>query len=142
MKQVKNDAVVIDAAEAGHLKGLARQAMQRNPVVAHRLLDELASADLVETDAMPRDVVTIGSRVTFHDGVRRTERTVTLVYPENADLMQGRVSVITALGVSLLGLSPGARFLWDPHSPTGQSLTVLRVGSPEPGTHARCKSVV
>lgn len=132
MKQMQDDGVIIDAAQAGHLEFLAQKAMQRHPVMAERLLDELARARLVQTADMPSDVVTIGSLVTFRDGPGRGERTITLVYPEHVDLVQGRVSVMTPLGVSLLGLSPGAQFFWDPQSRTGQPLTVLRVETPGP----------
>jgi regulator of nucleoside diphosphate kinase len=56
---------------------------------------------------------------------------VTLVYPHEADLDAGRISVLTPVGAALIGLSVGQSIEWQ--SPTGgwRSLTVLRVHDPE-----------
>lgn len=132
MPQTSNaPAVIVDAAEIDHLETLAANAMERNPTVANRLLDELARARIVETGAMPADTVTIGSRVTFRNESSRVEQTVTLVYPEHADISRGQVSVMTPIGVALLGLAQGAGFVWDARDRSRHQLTVLRVEAPE-----------
>lgn len=47
----------------------------------------------------------MGSRVTFRDDVTAQVRTVVLVDPEEADLSEGRISVLTPVGAALIGLS-------------------------------------
>ncbi|QYX58206.1 nucleoside diphosphate kinase regulator [Roseovarius sp. SCSIO 43702] len=123
-------AVIVDAAELDHLESLAANAMQRQPAVADKLLDELGRAEIVETDRMPRDVVTIGSRVTFRNESTRAEQTITLVYPEDADISRGCVSIVTPIGAALLGLAEGAQFAWDARDSTRHQLTVLKVEPP------------
>ena len=51
---------------------------------------------------------------------------MTLVFPDEADLASGKVSVMTPVGVALIGLSVGQSIEW--RTPGGaRSLTVLKV---------------
>src|SRR5690606_40665024 len=81
--------------------------------LADRLLDELGRARIVPAGKMPKSVVAIGSRVTYRDEAAGQVKSVTLVYPEEADITRQRVSVMTPIGVALLGLAEGAAFYWD-----------------------------
>jgi regulator of nucleoside diphosphate kinase len=54
-------------------------------------------------------------------------RTVTLVYPDEADLTQGRISVLTPVGAALIGLSVSQSIEWETVSGGRRSLTVLAV---------------
>jgi regulator of nucleoside diphosphate kinase len=72
--------------------------------------------------------VAIGNRVTYRDEASGDERTVILVFPEDADVARDRISVVTPLGVALLGLAEGASFHWDTRDKRRLRLTVLRVG--------------
>lgn len=49
------------------------------------------------------NVVTTDSRVTIRDMVTREVMEVTLVWPEEAEPQNGRVSVVSAVGAALLG---------------------------------------
>lgn len=122
--------LVINADELAHLEGLAEGAYQRNPALADRLLDELGRARIVPAAKMPADVVTIGSRVSYRDESTGQEKTVTLVYPEDADISRGQVSIMTPIGVSLIGLAEGAAFYWDTRDDQRRMLTVIDVAQP------------
>lgn len=122
--------IVINAADLAHIEALAEGALQRSPALADRLLEELSRATVVESASMPANVVSIGSRVTYRDESTGQEKSVTLVYPENADIMQQRISVMTPIGVALLGLAEGAGFFWDTRNDQRRALTVLRVEQP------------
>lgn len=50
--------------------------------------------------------------------------------PENADIMRHRISIITPIGVALLGLSEGAAFYWDTRNNQRRTLTVIGVAPP------------
>jgi len=119
--------LVLSAATVNRIESLAESAMQRNPAMADRLLDEIARARIVPPDDLPGNVVAIGNAVTYRDESTGQERTVTLVFPENADIDRQQISVITPLGVALIGLAEGASFYWDTRDDQRRMLTVIRV---------------
>jgi regulator of nucleoside diphosphate kinase len=106
-------ALIIDADDYERLIGIARGALQQQPALAEQLLEEVERADLRPSAEMPLDVVAIGSDVTFHETDSDQTRTVRLVFPRDADLDKGRVSVLTPLGAGLLGLSIGQNISWE-----------------------------
>lgn len=126
-RRARNPKIVINADDLDHLEALAEGAMARNATLADRLLDELGRAKVVPSAKMPASVVAIGSTVTYRDETSGQERTVTLVYPEDADIAQGRISVMTPIGVALLGLPEGASFHWDTRAEQRRTLTVIAV---------------
>jgi regulator of nucleoside diphosphate kinase len=106
-------ALIIDADDYERLIGIAMGAMQQQPALAEQLLEEIERADLRPSAEMPLDVVAIGSDVTFHETDSDQTRTVRIVFPRDADLDRGRVSVLTPLGAGLLGLSIGQNIRWE-----------------------------
>jgi len=68
---------------------------------------ELTGGTVVAPASVPKDVVTMNSRVRFRDLATGERETYTLVYPEMADLELERLSVLTPLGAALLGASVG-----------------------------------
>lgn len=125
--------VVINADDLAHIEALAEGAMGRNPDLANRLLDEIGRARIVKPAKMPANVVAIGSTVTYRDDATGAERTVTLTYPEDADIARQRISLVTPIGVALLGLAEGAVFHWDTRAGQRKMLEVIRVKAPGPG---------
>lgn len=71
-------------------------------------LEELLDvAQIVQPDRVPRHVVTMNSTVRFEDVVTREQRTVTIAYPNAAEPSQGRISVLSPVGMALIGLGEG-----------------------------------
>ena len=68
---------------------------------------ELDRASIVSAQAVPSDVITMHSQARLQDLKTGRERTFTLVYRRGIDLEQGRISVMTALGIALLGCRVG-----------------------------------
>src|SRR5687768_16528688 len=68
---------------------------------------EIDRARVVEPTRVPRDVVTMGSTVRLSDLAREREEIYTLAYPDEADLRDGRLSVLSPLGTALLGARAG-----------------------------------
>ena len=131
--QMRAPKIVISEDQLGHIEALAEGAMLRNPALAERLLEEIGRARIAKPNKMPRDVVFIGSSVTYRDEATGLHKTVTLVYPEHADIMRQRVSIMTPIGVTLLGLSKGAAFYWDTRNNQRRILTVIEVTQPSEG---------
>lgn len=79
---------------------------------------ELSRAEVVASEAIPSDVVTMNSDVTFIDVATGNERTVRLVYPGQADADKGWISILAPIGIALLGLRKGQEIDWS--TPGGQ----------------------
>lgn len=101
MKQEQSITITnLDLARLGHLRG------------ATDLAPELDRADIVPFHAVPPDVVTMNSRVAFRDETTGESRVVTIVYPQEADPSEGKISVMAPVGSALLGLSVGQSIDW------------------------------
>jgi regulator of nucleoside diphosphate kinase len=115
--------IVVTTVDFDRLRGLAQAATPAADLLAR----EIERARLIEPEAAGDKLVTMNARVRYRDDVTGQERTVTLVYPGEADIEAGRLSVLTPVGAALIGLSVGQSIEWE--SPSGglRSLTVLRV---------------
>ena len=109
--------LTISDQDLARLEAMAANKLSQDPDLANHLLEELGRARIVPAHKLPRTVAAIG-------------RSVTLVFPENADIASGRVSVMTPIGVALIGLSEGASFHWETRAHAIRRLTVLRVAEP------------
>lgn len=76
------------------------------------LMGELDRAIVVSSRAVPPDVVTMNSKVRLYDLDLEEELVVTLVFPEAADPMEGKVSVLAPVGMAMLGYRVGDTFEW------------------------------
>lgn len=85
----------------------------REIVGEHDLAEELDRAIVVPSDRIREDTVTMHSRVIYRDENTGMTREVELVYPDEADPMAGRVSVLAPVGCALLGLRAGQAIDWD-----------------------------
>lgn len=119
--------VIIDAAYYDRLEKIAYGAQQRFPSVAARLLQEIDRGLIVSSEKMPADVVNIGSEVTYRDDISGSDHTVTLVLPAEANISEGRVSVLTPVGAALIGLSEGASIDWETNAGERRQLTIIQV---------------
>jgi regulator of nucleoside diphosphate kinase len=90
------------------------------------LLHELERARTVAEEAMPRSVVRMGSTVRYRSS-GGGERTIRLVYPREADISLGRISVMTPVGVALLGVREGQSISYRARDGRRHALTVLEV---------------
>ncbi|HEX7045824.1 MAG TPA: GreA/GreB family elongation factor [Burkholderiales bacterium] len=109
----------VDFVRLQHLIAVERRAA-RSPILARRrwLSDEdtacldalekkLASARLGGPVSLPKDVITLNARGRLRDSAANTVRDFTLVLPERADGRVGLISVLSPLGVALIGSRTG-----------------------------------
>jgi len=78
-----------------------------------RLQLEINRAEVVPSQDIPSDVITMNSTVCIEDLDTKEEEIYTLVFPENADLRQGRISVLAPIGTAMLGFEVGDTFEWE-----------------------------
>nr|WP_105383506.1 nucleoside diphosphate kinase regulator [Neorhizobium alkalisoli] len=119
-------SIIVRQTEHSRLTSLALAAPGRDLDVADELLSELERASVVVDVDFPGEVVGIGSTVSYETESGQT-RTVTLCYPGDADIEQSMVSVMTPIGVALLGLSPGQSINWSGRDGHVHRLTVTCV---------------
>jgi regulator of nucleoside diphosphate kinase len=123
-------AITLGHADHRQLIVLAMAGIGHTAEDADGLLYELERAQVVPDGAVPDDVVRMGSFIRFRtDG--GNEREVELVYPADADIAAGRVSVLTPVGTALLGLRSGQSITWLTRDGRKQLLTVLGVTQPD-----------
>ena len=84
----------------------------RDAAFLKELAHELAIAETVDSKAVPADVVTMNSRVVVKDVASGETSEYTLVFPEQADVAQGRLSVVSPIGTAILGYAKGDVIAW------------------------------
>jgi len=73
---------------------------------------ELERAIVVAREALPLDVVAMYSKVRYRDEHAGMSREIQIVYPEEADIAHGKISVLAPVGAALLGLAVGQAIDW------------------------------
>ena len=84
----------------------------QSPAQAEALAELIDAADQVPPQQIAGDIVTMYSKLRVADAAGGAERSVTLVYPADADAAQGMISVLSPLGTALLGLRAGEVARW------------------------------
>lgn len=82
------------------------------------LRQELSRAKVVPSGKVPPDVVTMNSRVVLADEDTGERMTYTLVFPKDADIDSGRISVLAPVGTAILGFAQGDVVEWQVPSGT------------------------
>src|SRR5690606_11479742 len=78
-----------------------------------KLQAELDRAVVVASEDVADDVITMNSTVVLVDLDTQEEETYTLVFPEDADISQGKISILAPIGTALLGYEVGDVIEWD-----------------------------
>jgi len=73
---------------------------------------ELKRAIIVDAKEVPTDVITMNSQADLVDLDTGEKVTFTVVFPHNANVDEGRISVLAPLGAAMLGYRTGDEFEW------------------------------
>lgn len=120
--------ITVSLSEHEKLVRLAEAYVFRSPDVSDELLAELDRARVVPDARLPADTVRMGSSLRYATDSGE-ERSVTLVYPAEADIAAGKVSILTPVGAALIGLSAGQSIDWLARDGRAHRLTVKAVGA-------------
>jgi len=123
--------ITLIESEADTLADLAFGIRTRHPNVSRLLLEEIDRAETLSAEDMPGDVVTMGSTVEFAVQKTGERRTVKLVYPKDADIAEGRLSILTPVGAGLIGLRIGQSISWPDRNGEERLLTIENVTRPD-----------
>jgi len=127
---VARPPIIMAETEVERLSTLALQMEQATPVAAEMLLREIQRADIRADDDMPRQVVRMRSTVRFEDDAHGVARSVLLVYPNEADIASGKISVLSLVGAGLIGLSTGQAIRWPDRDGHERWLRILKTEPP------------
>tara|TARA_R110002051_G_scaffold324970_1_gene424863 strand:+ start:37327 stop:37746 length:420 start_codon:yes stop_codon:yes gene_type:complete len=94
-----------------------------------RLLDELKTAQIVDNDELPKDVIRLNSRVSI-EAENGWKKTLQIVIPADRDLKNDKISVLTPMGAALIGYSQNDAITWE-FSKGEQKLTIVAVEQDE-----------
>jgi len=78
----------------------------------HALREELQRAVIVDPKNVPGDVITMNSRAEIRDLDTGESVTFTLVFPQQANIEEGKISVLAPIGAGMLGYRVGDEFEW------------------------------
>jgi regulator of nucleoside diphosphate kinase len=107
MKRAKVLVADSDFSRLSMLLESAKKFLRRDREHLSALEQELNRADVVAPQELPRDVVTMNSRVRVTDLDTGTQTVYTLSFPRDADIAHDRISVLAPIGTFLLGCRAG-----------------------------------
>jgi len=103
---MKKLPIIMNAADHEEL-GIAIQVLgtltERGLTELAALRAELARAEIVAPAEVPSDVITMNSRAELVDMDSNERMEFTLVFPREANIEEGRISVLAPLGTAMLG---------------------------------------
>jgi regulator of nucleoside diphosphate kinase len=120
---------VITELDAARIRELAARARVPGGLPAlGELIDWVhAETDVVPSDRIAPDVVTLGSLVSFKEvGLKEVHR-VSVVHPVDASIPERRISVLSPVGRALLGRRVGQRSQVAMPGGSARSIEVLKV---------------
>jgi len=107
--------IYITDSDKKRLKQLIRDARvfgSEHEIYLEKLEGELNRGKVVKSKGIPKDVITMNSKVRFKDLATREEMIYSLVFPDSADPDQNKISILAPIGTALLGYKVGDVIEW------------------------------
>jgi regulator of nucleoside diphosphate kinase len=124
---MKPKAIYITSLDMQRLQNLLDDPdlMQQKPYLLE-LSRKLERAIVVQPHEIPADTLTMNSQAKLFDINADEEMILTLSYPEQANIEEGKISVLAPIGMAILGLREGETIEW--RVPDGKrSLRIERI---------------
>lgn len=104
----------VDLARLRKLIEAARDSgIDSNTPYMNKLEGELDRADIVDPREIALDAITMRSKVRLKDLKSRKEMIYSLVFPNEADVDEGRISVLAPVGTAMIGYRVGDIIEWE-----------------------------
>jgi regulator of nucleoside diphosphate kinase len=123
--------ITLSADDYDRLMALANAAMSKAPDLATELAEEIGRAHVVARGRLPQEIVCMNSDVEFRDERDGKIQRLILVYPNEANISERKLSVLTPVGTALIGLRVGDSIGWATPSGDLRRLTVLSAREPQ-----------
>ena len=95
---MKSDTIIITEKDLIRLKNIIKNKSESE---IENLEVELDRAKVVDCDQIPHGVVTMNSKVEYMDLTDNSTKIVTLVFPEEANTAEGKLSILAPVGSAL-----------------------------------------
>lgn len=97
-----------DSERLGNLIEIVRNKNDRaNFAYINRLEEELENAEIIAPEHVPPEVVTMRSKIKLKDLDTGKENVYSIVFPAEANLDEGKISILAPLATALLGYKRG-----------------------------------
>lgn len=107
----------------------------KSPEIANRLLQELKVAKTFPQDRISNNIVTMNSRARLREIASGREIEITITYPQDADSREQKISVLSPIGVALLGCREGDVTSWRVPGGIGRFKVEKVIYQPEAAGH-------
>lgn len=108
--------IYITSADRERLLKLIGKEREFNNTINREYLNnlekELNNAKIVTSQQVPKNVVTMNSKVLLIDMDTCEEMIYTLVYPQEANLIEDKISILAPVGTAILGYREGDILEW------------------------------
>ena len=84
----------------------------KNAEVTNLLLKELKSAKMLTQENISDKIITMNSRLVLKELETGREKEITVAYPHEANIAEGKISVISHAGAAILGRHEGDIVVW------------------------------
>jgi regulator of nucleoside diphosphate kinase len=115
--QVMNREISITAKDLERLKKLIAEEREfgnhRDSQSLKDLETELNRAIVMESKKIPSDTITMNSKFVLINLETREEEIFSLVYPEDADLLENKISIFAPVGIAMIGYKVGDEIEWE-----------------------------
>ena len=118
--EMNNESIIVTTADHAELNSVITftgKVSKRAKLELRLLENELKRARIVAPDEIPPDVITMNTRAELLDLESGEHMKFTLVLPVDANINDGKISVLAPLGTAMLGYRVGDEFEW--HVPYG-----------------------
>ena len=113
----KESTIYITEVDLARLRKLIEAARDNgvdlNTPYMNKLEDELDRANIVDPKEIAMDAITMRSKVRLKDLESRKEMIYSLVFPNEADVDEGRISVLAPIGTAMIGYRAGDIIEWE-----------------------------
>jgi regulator of nucleoside diphosphate kinase len=110
---MKPRTIIITAPDHAKLRDLietSERFFTREGSELRALRHELERAEIVPAEEVPADVITMNSRAELLDLETGEEMELTVVFPADANIEEGRISILAPIGTGMLGYRVGDVF--------------------------------
>ncbi len=102
----------LDMKRLEELVQFASKSDKRKEEYLRELEEELDRAKVVPSEKIPKNVITMNSKVRIKDLDSEEEMIYSLVFPHSADINQNRISILAPIGTALIGYKVGNIIEW------------------------------
>ena len=91
---------------------VAREFDNEDKKYLRELEDELNKGEVINSRDVPHDVITMNSKIRLRDINTQKDMVYWLVFPDDSNADQGKISILAPIGTALLGYKVGDIIKW------------------------------